>query len=63
MEILKYVSSKIWSPKFWLPNNHDWSDVSKFNRYSLTYSLYYPVYVAICLIIIRILFEKYIFLN
>lgn len=44
--------------KFWLPKNYTWNDLSQYVRYEPKYSLYYPVFTAIALYVIRIVFEK-----
>jgi sphingoid base N-palmitoyltransferase len=48
-------SLTFWSPEYWLPRNISWSDVpSKFD------DLIYPIYFAIPILILRILYESFV---
>lgn len=57
-QIFHDFAAWFWSPSFWLPANITWSHLEPYNRFDIRYNLFYPIYVAIGLIIIRTLFEK-----
>lgn len=50
----------IWDERFWLPRNHTWDQVNKYNDFSTERFLLYPVYVAFLIYFVRLCFERLI---
>jgi len=60
---LTNAGDTFWAPSFWLPSNLTWSDLNREGiSYPNVYHIGYSVCFSLVIVLIRILFEKYIFM-
>lgn len=63
--ILDYISKAFWSEDVWLPPNTTWADIAPGARHGVSHAnykhLYYPLPMALIMLGIRYIFERYWF--
>lgn len=60
MMVLTYIAESFWDARVWLPPNVTWSDLKPNEniKYANHNHLYYPLPMALALLVIRMLLEK-----